>query len=111
MSKIRHELLSDVADHSALLIRDYGIDDDIADQVAHAIADHLATSWGGQVITMPKDHHFKLSKRDKAIYAKFNGSNHSELATEFRVGVQRIYNIVKRQGKADRAEKQPDFFD
>lgn len=111
MSKIRHELLSDVADHSALLIRDYGVDGDIADQVAHAIADHLATSWGGQVITIPKDHHFKLSKRDKEIYAKFTGLNHSELAMEYRIGVQRIYNIVKRQGKIARTAKQPDFFD
>lgn len=60
----RHELLQGVEDHARQLLIDHGVAEDVADQAAIAIADHLATDWRGQVIVIPADYHWKIAERD-----------------------------------------------
>lgn len=110
MSAVRHELLSGVADAAAELAKDYGLDPDHAEQLGCAVADHLALAWGGQNITIPKDHKFKLCQRDMEIWEEFDGHNHSYLARKYGVGVKAIYKILKRVGRYQRDKSQPSLF-
>ena len=107
MEKIRHELLSDVAEHSKLILKDHGIETQLAEQTGVAIADFLASHWGGQLVNIPKDYVFKLAKRDIEIYDEFTGTNHSELARKFDMSVRGIYKIVERARKRDMDHRQP----
>lgn len=92
----RHEMLEDVQAHTQQILVDHGIKKELAEQAGCAICDRLADNWGGQVITFPKDHRFRLSKRDIEIYKEFNGRNHNELAKRYRVTTRAIYKIIQR---------------
>lgn len=96
MADKRHELLSDIADHTAQVLRDHGIDAAIAEQAGAASADHLAQTWGGSTICIPKDHRFNLTKRDLEILSKFRGNNHHALAVEHNLSENAIYKLLKR---------------
>ncbi len=106
----RNELISDLSDQIALVLRDYNIAPDIAEQCGAAVADHMANHWGGQVITIPKDYRWKLTQRDLIIWGEYNGKNHHELARKYGIGTNAIYRIVKRTGKHERSKRQPDLF-
>lgn len=111
MEKVRHELLADVAEQVASVLVEFNIMADEAEQCGSAIADHLASHWGGQHITIPMDYAWKLSARDLQIWEKFNGTNHAELAREFKVTTNAIYRIIKRTKRGALAHLQVDIFD
>lgn len=110
MEAARHELLSDVADHAAATLRDYGIATDVAEQAGAAIANTLAEHWGGQLISIPKDYHFKLAKRDLRIYGEFNGINHAQLARKYNLTVRGIYKLVERVRRREVERRQAELF-
>lgn len=96
MTVRRHELLVDVADRAMAILKRYGMDIHRAQDAADAIVDDLADNWGGQYITVPKDMKYRHAKRCQAIADAFNGSNHSELATQYGLSVNAIYKVLKR---------------
>lgn len=106
-SQLGNALLSEVSQLTIDSLTSHNIDKDIADQVANHLRNSIATSWGGQLIYIPKDLQAKLSTRDAQIYAEFNGKNHSELATKYNLNIARIYEIIKTVRKT----KQPDLFE
>ncbi|WKE65035.1 Mor transcription activator family protein [Gallaecimonas kandeliae] len=109
MGTRRHELLEDIHAQVAKVAQEFGIKEDVADQVGCAIADHLAENWGGQNFTIPMDHHYRISQRDAEIYDRFNGRNHHVLAKEFNMTVRGIYKVIKRvRAKGD--PNQPGLF-
>lgn len=108
---IRHEFFEETAAKVEAVLKDFNIDADVAEQCGSAIADMLAKDWGGQILTIPMDYHFQLSKRDMEIWDAFNGTNHSELAKRYNVSVNAIYRILARtRGKAT-ARVQSQLFD
>ncbi len=111
METQRHELLTDLVDQTKFILADYGIDDDIADQVGHGLANHLASHWGGQYVTFPKDYKFELAKRDIEIWDKFDGRNYAKLAKEFGLGTRAVYKIIDRVKDRQMKLAQPGFFD
>ena len=111
MEAQRHELLTDVTDQIKLILSDYGIDGDIADQAGHGVANHLAFHWGGQNVTFPKDYKFELAKRDIEIWDKFDGRNYAKLAREFGLTTRAIYKIIDRVKDRQMKLAQPGFFD
>lgn len=96
MTARRHELLADVADRAACILKGYGMGEQQAQDAGDAIADDLADNWGGQYITVPKDMQFRTAKRAQEIHDEFNGSNHEELARHHGLSVNAIYKILKR---------------
>lgn len=92
----RHELLADVADRSAGILKGYGLGEQQAQAAGDDIADDLANNWGGQYITVPKDMQYRNAKRAQQIADEFNGTNHPELATKHGLSVSAIYKILKR---------------
>lgn len=110
MEQQRHELLSDVADLVAVVLEDHGVDVALAEQCGAALADRLATHWGGQLINIPKDYRFNLANRDLLIYEEFTGNNHGELARKYGMTVRGIYKIIERARKRDLDYRQPKLF-
>lgn len=96
MELARNELLEEIRAYTKSVCSDFGIATDIADQVGTALADQLADNWGGQIVTFPKDHKYKLAMRDIEIYNEFNGRNHGELARRYQMTVRGIYKVIKR---------------
>jgi Mor family transcriptional regulator len=110
MADKRHELLSDIADHAAHVMREHGVPADVAEQAGAAVADHLCDAWAGSTVCFPKDYRFKITQRDLKILAEFNGRNHHELAKRWGLTENAIYKLLKRiqerkfdrdQGKLD----------
>lgn len=110
MECVRHELLSDVADQIAIILRDFGIDETLAAHCGSNVAAHLADHWGGQHVTIPMDYAFKLSVRDLEIFEQVRGNNIPEVAKRYGLTVNAVYRIIKRTKKRAIAKAQPDLF-
>ena len=96
MTVRRHELLADVADRAACILKGCGMGEQEAQDAGDAIADDLADNWGGQFITVPKDMKYRHARRAQQIHDEFNGTNHAELATKRGLSVNAIYKILNR---------------
>lgn len=92
----RHEFLSEIAAHVALVLQEHGVAQAIAEQAGAAVVDHLSTTWAGSAITIPKDFRWKLTQRDLEILSKFRGNNHHALAVEYDMTENAIYKLLKR---------------
>ena len=105
------ELLSDLAAHAAAtLVELLGTDQEQANQAGMELANRMAGVWGGQNIYFPMGLSYKLSQRDLEIFSKFTGTNHSELAREYRCSLQWIYKIVKAGRQDEITRRQGDMF-
>ena len=73
----------------------------------------LAMSFlcGGRNYYLPKGERIKNALRDKQIYDAFTGNNHRELARQFRLSEQKIYDVIRRQLQLHRARVQPPLFE
>lgn len=111
MAHLRHELLTDIADQVTLILKDFNVASEKAEQAGVAVSNHLSEHWGGQLITFPKDHLFKITQRDLDIFNKVNANNMSAVAKEYGLTVNGIYRAIKRIRKRAIAERQPDIFD
>lgn len=101
--KRRNELLIDVEHHAASILIKRGMPKEAADEIGEEIADHLATNWGGQMITFPKDIYYRVAKKHAAVVAEFTGTNHDELARKYGLSVRAIYKIIKDARDAKKA--------
>ena len=111
MEELRHELLADMAQQTEDLLKLYGIDESVADQVGCAVANHMADHWGGQLINIPKDYFYKLSQRDLDIWNDFTGNNHATLSKKYNLGIRAIYKIIDKMKKLMIERNQPGLFD
>ena len=113
MADKRHELLSDIADHIAKVVEEHGVEPAIAEQAGAAAVDHLCQAWAGSTVCFPKDHRYKVTKRDQEILAKFRGNNHHALAVEYDLTENAIYKLLKRvqDRKFDRDQHKLDLGD
>ncbi len=101
MADRRHELLEDMVKQITLALTEFEVDKDVAEQCGCAVADHFATHWGGQIITIPKDHFHRLAERDLEVFHRFTGANHAALAREFDMSVRGIYRVLARVQRRD----------
>lgn len=92
----RAALYEEIVAHTARLLTEVGVNEQGADLVANALADHLADQWGGQNFCFPKDHLRKLSQRELELYERYTGSNHGELAREYGLTERGVYKILAR---------------
>ncbi len=106
------ELLADLALATAEITRKLcGVSPEKAVETGQAVADLMADLWGGQQFYFPKGMIRALSKRDREIYAKFDGANQAALAKEYNMSVQRIYCIIKLIRAEESARRQHGLFD
>lgn len=88
------ELIANMADNLASLLREKGHDDDAANEIASTVAESVRQEFGGQLLYIPKGLAFDVDERAKEIYRKFDGTNQKELAVEFGHSIQHIYRIL-----------------
>ncbi len=108
MDDLRSELLADVTAHTAATLIGHGIASDVADQCGAAVADHLAEAWGGQVISVPKDHAYRLSQRDQAILQEYTGDNLEGLARRYSMTQRGLRKLIDRARRRNRDAMQVD---
>lgn len=92
----RNALLADLIELTTAHLEEHEVPPAVAAITASALADRLADYWGGQVIVIPRDHLYKLSKLELEIYGKFTGHNHDELARSYRMTTRGIYKMISR---------------
>lgn len=107
----RHELYEDIRAHVINELANYLIPDAAADQVAAALINRLSTHWGGSTFSFPKDINYATSKRNIEIWNKFKGNNHRELALEYGISENAIYQITKIMAELFIRKNQPRLFD
>lgn len=106
---VEHDLTGypDVIVHLAVLIRDSlivnGIGAEEADASAVDVAGRFIEHWGGSSVYIPKAVMALVSKRNQEIFARCNGRNVGELAREYRLSRQRIYQIIETVRRERRA--------
>ncbi|WP_198192435.1 MULTISPECIES: Mor transcription activator family protein [unclassified Gilliamella] len=111
MSIKRHELLTHVSLSVANEAMDYGLPEDIANQLGDSIANTISELFGGQNFTFPRDYIFKLNQRDLQIYDSFKGNNYAELSQKYNMTERGIRKVIDRVHKRMLKEKQPTLFD
>lgn len=98
----RAELLDDVASQTVALLSEFGLAGDVATHVGHALADHIADHWGGQVLSIPKDASYKLSERERTILAEHRtGATIAALATKYGLSERGMRKLLKRALRRD----------
>lgn len=103
MDNMRAELLADLVKQTAVVLQDLGVSPEVAEQAANSLADHMATNWGGQVISWPKDSAYRLATRELEILAKFNGTNYVDLAREYDMHTRSLRRLINRANRRRRA--------
>ncbi|MBB4819277.1 Mor family transcriptional regulator [Pseudomonas alcaligenes] len=113
LAETRHELLEDIAAHTATVLIEHGVEVSLAEQAGGAVADHLATQWRGATLYIPADYRHQVTKRDLQILAEFNGRNHHMLARKYGLTASSIYKLLKRvqERKFDRDQGKLDLGD
>jgi Mor family transcriptional regulator len=112
MKARRAELLTDVASRIKELVSDFGLPEDVAEQIGCASADVLAEKWGGQYVTFPKDFYFRMSRREQAILDEFRGGEtYAALAKKYNMHERSIRRLIARARTRERDDRQLSMFD
>ena len=110
MNALRAELLLDIAQRVADYVREYGLPHDLADQVGAGVADFLADDWGGQVVSIPKDHAYRLSLRDQNLLdAHRNGESIASIATRTKMTTRGVRRLLRRAELRNPTIRQPEL--
>lgn len=105
------DLLADLAAKVAkALVDKAGLPPQDAEEIGIDIAEVTAHDWGGQVIYVPKNFAYDVSKKHLEIYEKFTGRNHAELASEYNMAMPTVYRILRRVQARLNSENQSDLF-
>lgn len=110
MAQLRAELLTDVMSHVEATLCELGVDGLKADHCGHAIADMLAQHWGGQVISMPVDHAYKLSQRERQILDALKCCSKSEASMRFGITINGLNKLLRRAARRHVEDAQIDLF-
>jgi len=100
------ELLADLRDDVEELLRESGLEEGRAAQVALAVAERVRERWSGMSFYIPKGRAWQLSRRDLQIYKRYTGDNVKQLCREFCLTEQRVYQVIAQVRAALIAKKQ-----
>lgn len=107
MELLRAEFFNDLAAVAAHRCRDFGLDEKISEQIGAGIADAVCEAWGGQVISVPKDHAYRLAMRDVEVLRRHRaGESLASLALGYRMTIRGLRKLLHRA-----ALRAPDEFD
>ena len=96
MAERRNELFEDLAQFVEQRLVEYGEPATKARVLANALVDYIADHWGGQMISIPKDHRRKLCMQEVEIYRQFNGDNYGDLALKYGMGERGMRKLIAR---------------
>lgn len=111
MAQLRAELLVDVMHQVEATLRDLGVDAEKADHCGHAVADMLSDHWRGQVVSIPMDHAFKLSLRERQVLEELKTHGKSQTAFKFGMTIRGLNKLLRRAARRNLEDAQRDMFD
>lgn len=99
------ELLADMADciQQRLCLT---LPADQAETLSMSITEDIRARFAGCLVYIPIDAAGNRARRNKAIVAEFDGSNHKALARRYRVGISVIYDVIAKTKKAGEIDRQ-----
>lgn len=89
----------------AMLQRE-GVEDEATYRMMERVLLGMSFLCGGRNYYLPKGERIKNALRDKRIYDQFKGNNHRELARQFRLSEQKIYEVIREQLQLHRSRVQ-----
>jgi Mor family transcriptional regulator len=96
---------------SAAFIEEMKMDPAAARSCASLAVETIRESAKGGVLYVAKGHLYAITERHRAIYRRFTGHNHFQLAKEFDLSERQIYTIIERIGAESFERKQPSLFE
>ena len=96
------EVLDDM-ELQAVQILSEELDFELAESLAGRLREHLRFYWGGQLVYFPKGG--DTERRDKELYADFDGYNHAELVGKYKVSLAHVYRIIKKGYESKKTSK------
>lgn len=83
----------------------------MAEQIGAAAADTLAMDWGGQVISIPHNHYYKLAARDRKVLQEHqDGVTIAKLALKYRMTERGLRMLIRRAEVRDFDSRQIHLF-
>jgi Mor family transcriptional regulator len=104
------QLVTDMVERLVDLLTSNGLAAEDAREMAVWFAEEFQADWGGIPLYFPRGLLRKLSRRDQAIYERFNGRNLIGLAREEGLTERQIRKIVAKGQALDRKRRQTDMF-
>ena len=83
-----------------------GVEDETIYRQTERVLLAMSFLCGGRNYYLPKGNRIKNALRDKRIYDQFEGNNHRELARQFRLSEQKIYEVIRVQLQLHRSRVQ-----
>jgi len=87
-----------------------GMSFDEASKLTRQLVTAQAHYYGGRHWYLPKNLSLDKALRDCEIWQRFNGQNHRQLAKEYKLTDQAIYNIIKTQRQIELSRRQGGLF-
>ncbi|MGO1073188.1 Mor transcription activator family protein [Lysobacter sp. CA199] len=104
------DFFSDVASQARGLLLEHDVcNEEAARLIGHELGQRMAEHWGGQSLYVPQGVALRVLPIHAEIYRRFTGRNAPELAREYGLSIQWVYQVIKRMRRRDRT--QPDLFD
>lgn len=100
-----HETLLDMAAAvtDALIARGHQRTE--AEAVAEVAVDAIRFTFGGTQVYIPMSRTTIKDAIHERMFSEFDGGNHHELAERYRVSLQHVYRVIKKQGELARAKR------
>ncbi len=92
----RHEFFEDFVAAATRILVELGISQAESALAASAMADHIASHWGGQNLNVPMDWRRALTQLELEIYNKFTGDNYDELARHYGIADRTVRRYIQR---------------
>lgn len=90
------ELWASLRDNLEGLLVAAGVDPQKARDVAAACTESTRKLWGGGNYYFPRGMKYELTFRDHELFRKFTGDNVPDLAREYEMSEQRVYQIIAK---------------
>lgn len=91
-----NELLASIKDHATELLMKAGIDPEVAEMCGADLANHLADTFGGEQLYIPKAISYLSARRHEKIFKAWQaGVPPAELGRQFGLTQARIYEIIR----------------
>lgn len=94
----RNQFLTDFMDWARSHLGHH-VSPEAADLIASDMTDRLADHWGGQLINIPKDYRWKLSRQEVEVYRQFTGENYGALALKYEMSERGMRKLIDRVRK------------
>lgn len=100
-----HTTIMEMIDVVCSAFRHRGKSQQQAEQDAQVAVEALYESYRGGQLYFPSSAATRTAALHERIYADFNGHNQAELSRKYRLSVQAVYRIIKKQRELKRSQQ------